>query len=512
VPVNTVGAIVEDDHLQSRGCFLPVPHPALGRTIRLPRLPIRSTAYEPEPRAAPSLGQHSAAVLRGLAGAGEGEFSALRASGTVAGPDSDDVLPVRAAPAPSQQRRQTVQRPTRESLPLAGVRVVDFTWMAAGPLVTEMLANLGADVIKVESEARLDTLRTAVHAVPNPTIETSAFFQDCNTDKRSVTINLGTPDGVRLALDLARGADVITENFTSGVIDRLGLGYEAMRAVKPDIVMASFPVMGSFGPKATWRGIGNSVVAMCGLAGHTGAPDRKPTGVQLHTDFTLAPLGAMAILAALIQRDQTGCGQYIEVAQYEAGIHLLDTELIEYLANGVASERRGNRSREMVPHGLFPCAGDDRWVAIAARDTVDWLQICRVIGDTGLMQRADLRTLEGRVAAEDEIEAAIAAWTSGRDAWEVADELQRAGVSAGPVEDIADLVDRDRSMQGFFMEFAHPVGAPFLAQNQPYVWNGQRLPIRRAPFFGEHNDAVLRHELSLGDEEIVRLVTERVFY
>jgi crotonobetainyl-CoA:carnitine CoA-transferase CaiB-like acyl-CoA transferase len=512
VPVNTVDAIVGDDHLLARGCFVPVPHPALGRTIRLPRLPIRSSAYEPVPRPAPTLGQHSAAVLRGLADVECGEFSALRAGGTVSGPDGDDSIPAEPIAAPPSRQRTSRRRLTRDSLPLAGVRVVDFTWMAAGPLVTEVLANLGADVIKVESEARLDTLRTAVHAVPNPTIETSAFFQDCNTDKRSITVNLGSPDGIRLALELVRGADVVTENFTSGVVDRLGLGYEAMRAVKPDIVMASFPVMGSFGPKATWRGIGNSVVAMCGLAGHTGAPDRKPTGVQLHTDFTLAPLGAMAILAALIQRDRTGCGQYIEVAQYEAGIHLLDTELIEYLANGVTPERRGNRSREMAPHGLFPCAGDDRWVAIAARDTVDWLEICRAMGNAALLQRRDLRTLAGRQAAEDEIEEAISAWTRGRDAWDVADALQRAGVPAGPVEDIEDLLERDPSMAGFFMEFAHPVGVPFLAQNQPFLWNGQRLPIRRAPFFGEHNDAVFRDELSLDEEEIARLVTEQAIH
>jgi benzylsuccinate CoA-transferase BbsF subunit len=384
--------------------------------------------------------------------------------------------------------------------------------MAAGPLITELMANLGADVIKVESEARMDTLRMAVQPVDQPTIETGAFFQDCNTDKRSINLNLQTEDGIRVAKDLVRGADVVTENFTSGVLERLGLGYDELRKVNPRIVVASFPVMGSSGPKASWRGIGNSVVAMCGLAAHTGTPDHRPTGVLLHTDFTLAPLGVTAILAALLQRDETGEGQYLEVAQYEAGIHLLDTELMEYLANGVTPERPGNRSREMAPHGLFACAGDDRWVAITARNDADWFELCRAIGRDDLAGRADLRTLAGRKAAEDEIEAAVTAWTSERDMWEVEHRLQLAGLPAGAVEDIEDLVETDPSMEGFFMEFDHPAGMKFMAQNQPFLWNGERLAIRRAPFFGEHNEDVYRTELELDEEEITRLILDGVIY
>jgi crotonobetainyl-CoA:carnitine CoA-transferase CaiB-like acyl-CoA transferase len=511
VPVNTVEGIATDPHLRERGCFVSVEHPALGRSIQLPRLPIRSTAFQPAPQPAPALGQHSESVLRSLAGLGDDEVNCFKLVGLIAGPHSPSAEPW--TPQPPEQRTPGAPRPlSRESLPLHGVRVLDFCWMAAGPLVTELLANLGADVIKVESQTRIDTLRTAIQPVPNPTIETGAFFQDCNTDKRSITLNLGSPDGIRLALELARDADVVTENFTAGVMDRLGLGYKALKAVNPDLVMAAFPVMGLEGPKSSWRGIGNSVVAMCGLAAHTGGADRKPIGVQLHTDFTLAPLGVSAIIAALRQRDRTGAGQYLEIAQYEAAIHLLDTELVEYLVNGFTPPRRGNRSPEMAPHGLFPCAGDDRWVALAARDTVEWLQICRVIGREDLLARADLRTLEGRKAVEDEIEAAIAAWSSTLGPWAAAEAMQRAGVSAGPVEDITDLVDRDPWMKDFFHEFQHPAGMPYLAQNQPFTWNGQRLPIRRAPLFGEHNEEVFRRELKLDEDEITRLVVENVLY
>ena len=510
VPVNTVANIVEDPHLRERGCFVSVEHEQLGRSLELPRLPIRSTAFEPVARPAPALGAHSAAVLAELAGVDADEFARLRVSGIVAGPDAAASPPHRrqAPPAPASPRSDAP--PRRDELPLAGVRVLDFCWQAAGPLSTELMANLGADVIKVESEARIDTLRNAVQPVDPPTIETGAFFQDCNTDKRSITLNLGSPDGIRVARDLVRLADVVTDNFSAGVMRRLGLGFDDLKLVNPRIVVASFPVMGTWGPKASWRGIGNSVVGMSGLAAHTGAPQNKPTGVLLHTDFTLAPLGVTAIVAALLQRERTGLGQEIEIPQYEAGIHLLDTELIEHLANGVTPQRRANRSPELAPHGLFPCAGDDRWLAIAVRHTVDWLELCRLIGRADLARREDLRTLPGRKAVEDELEAALTQWSSRHDVWDAAARLQQAGIPAGVTEDIEELVETDPSMHGFFLEFDHPVGVTFMAQNQPFLWNGHRLPIRRAPFFGEHNDEVFRNELQLDEAELTKLIVNGV--
>ena len=398
----------------------------------------------------------------------------------------------------------------RGDLPLKGIRVIDFCWQAAGPLTTELLANLGADVIKIESDARIDTLRVAVNAHDPPTIETGAFFQDCNTDKRSINLNLSSPDGLRVAYDLIRDADVVSDNFTGGVMKRLGLGFEDLQKINPRIVTASFPVMGTWGPKATWKGIGNSVVALCGLHAHSGSADRKPTGVLLHTDFTLAPFAATAILAALIQRDRTGLGQELELPQYEVGIHLLDTELIEQLANGVTPPRRGNRSPEMSPHGLFKCAGDDRWLAIGVTNTVEWLDLCEVIGRDDLAARRDLRSVAGRKAAEDEIESAITDWTLDQDMWSAAEQLVAAGIPAGPNENIEDLVEHDPSLEGFFHEFDHPVGVSFMAQNQPLIWNGARLPIRRAPFFGEHNEAVYRNELGLSEVEFTKLMVEEV--
>ena len=525
VPVNTARDIVEDPHLHERGAFLSVEHPQFDRNIDLPRLPIHSTGYEPVGRPAPTLGADSADVLAELLGVDSAEYERLVASGLVAGPPSRSPLSPRSARRDVTHASPISPRGAggdaagrggppdsihRGDLPLKGIRVIDFCWQAAGPLTTELMANLGADVIKIETDARIDTLRVALPAYDPPTIETGAFFQDCNTDKRSINLNLGAPDGLRVAYDLIREADVVTDNFTGGVMKRLGLGFEDLKKINPRIVVCSLPVMGTWGPKASWKGIGNSVVALCGLAAHTGAADRKPTGVLLHTDFTLGPLAATAILSALIQRDHTGVGQEIEIPQYEAGIHLLDTELIEQLANGELSPRRGNRSPEMAPHGLFRCAGDDRWLALSARDTVDWLEICRIIGRQDLAERDDLRTLAGRQAAEDEIEAAITEWTCRQDVWRATAGFESAGVPGGPNEDIEDLVEHDPSMTGFFHEFDHPVGIRFMAQNQPFFWNGERLPIRRAPFFGEHNEQVYRDELGLSEEEFTQLLVNEV--
>ena len=530
VPVNSVKDIVEDPHLHERGAFLPVEHPQFDRTIDLPRLPVHSTGYEPVGRPAPTLGADSADVLVELLGVDEAEYERMSASGLVVGPPAapassagqafgisprsgEEERNARSSRAPTDQAqngKQSSRAIDRDDLPLKGIRVIDFCWQAAGPLTTELLANLGADVIKIESDARIDTLRVALNAHDPPSIETGAFFQDCNTDKRSVNVNLSAPDGLRIAYDLIRDADVVTDNFTGGVMKRLGLGYDDLKQINPRIVCASFPVMGTWGPKASWKGIGNSVVALCGLAAHTGPADRKPTGVLLHTDFTLAPLAVTAIVSALIQRERTGIGQEVEIPQYEAGIQLLDTELIEQLANGETPPRRGNRSPESAPHGNFQCAGDDKWLALDVRNTVDWLELCRVIGRDDLAAREDLRTLGGRQAAEEQIESAVTAWTSGLDLWEATELLVAAGIPAGPNEDIQDLVESDPSLDGFFHEFDHPIGIKFMAQNQPFLWNGERLPIRRAPFFGEHNEEVYRQVLGLSEDEMTDLMISEV--
>jgi benzylsuccinate CoA-transferase BbsF subunit len=398
--------------------------------------------------------------------------------------------------------------------PLAGCRVIDFCWMIAGPLGTRLLADLGAEVIKVESLARLDRIREVGVQPPGMmSPDSNGVFNDCNANKLSVMLNLGSPKGIELAKELVRTADVVTSNFTPDRMERWGLGYADLKAVKDDIIVASMPVMGSVGPHSTWRSVGNGVIAMAGLNALTGFANRAPVGLgTLHSDFTTPYFAALQIAAAIYQRNQTGHGQYIELAQYEASVHLLDTEVLDYTINQREPARSGNRHAEYVPHGVFPCAGDDRWIAIAVRDDAEWGALCRILGLGAFASRPDLANLAGRRAAESEIEEAIAAQTGARDAWELAAALQAAGVAASPVEDVGDLVGRDPMRAGFLEEIHHPAGVSMLIQHEPITWDGERLPLRRAPLLGEHTADVFERLLGISGEELADLVAEGVVY
>lgn len=395
--------------------------------------------------------------------------------------------------------------------PLAGVRVLDFCWMIAGPLTTRLLADLGAEVIKVESMARVDRIREVGVQPPVPHAETNGVFNDCNTNKKSILLNLNHERGIQLAKELAAVSDVVTSNFTPDRMDRWGLGYEQFRAVNSGIIVASMPVMGTEGPHSGWRAVGNGVIAMAGLNAHSGFPNRAPVGLgTLHSDFTSPYFGALAISAALHHRQKTGEGQFIELAQYEATVHLLDTEPLEYLVNRHDPPRRGNHSRRYAPHGVYRCTGEDRWIAIAVDTHNQWLNFCRVLGLEILTTRRELATLDGRLTAADEIDRAIEAKTAVCDAWALADALQAAGIPASPVETVGDLVGRDPLGRSLFAEIDHPAGVSMLLQHEPITWNGERLPIERAPFLGEHTADVLGELLGLDEHALADLAAEGV--
>lgn len=399
-------------------------------------------------------------------------------------------------------------------LPLKGYRILDFCWAAAGPITTRLLADLGAEVIKVESLARLDPIREAGVQPPGMfSLNTNGVFNDCNANKKSITINMNTEAGTAIIKSLVPLADVVTANFTPDQMDSWGLGYPDLRQLRPDIIMASMPVMGSSGPNKDWRAYGSGITAMAGLVSLTGFPERPPIGLgTLHSDFIFPYFAALQIMSALLQRQETGQGQFIDLSQYEVTVHLLDTELIDYLVNRTEPPRRGNRSAEYVPHSVFPCRGEDRWVAIAVRNTLEWHHLCDVMEQPDLATRPDLQTLDGRRAAEAEIEAVLSQWTAARDAWEIAETLQARGVPASPVEDIGDLVEADPAMRDYFVRLSHPEVADILIENEPIIWDGERLPVTLAPLMGEHNEEVLCGLLGLTEEQFAQLLIDKVIY
>ncbi|MCB9485829.1 MAG: CoA transferase [Thermoflexaceae bacterium] len=500
LPVNGVAEIAADKHLLARGFFEDVTHPAVGETVRLPRTAFLSTVHGSEVRPAPGLGADTGAMLAAVGGFSAGEIDALFASGMVAGNRAGETN----RPVPVHV---TADRAVTRHQPLRGVRVVDFCWAIAGPLATRLLADLGADVIKVESEYRLDPIRQiGVQPPSHSSWNTNGQFNDSNTNKRAMTLNLNTPEGIEIARQLIETADVVTSNYTPDRLDKWGLGYETLKKLKPDIILANWAVMGTRGPHKDWRSYGSGIVAMCGLADLTGFPGRDPIGLgTLHTDFTVPYFAATQVMAALLQRERTGKGQYLEIAQYEASVHLLDTELVEWMNNGGPVGRRGNRSEWMAPHGVYRAAGEDRWVAVACRGPEDWGALCGVAGLEGL------RVLD-RFDDVDAVEQILEGWTSERDRWEGAALLQAAGVPASAVEDLGDLLGPDEAMADSYRAMALPAGVTALVQEEPILWDGERLPLVRALMWSEHTYEVLQGELGLSDEAVAELAAKNVLF
>ncbi|MGH2586728.1 MAG: CaiB/BaiF CoA transferase family protein, partial [Dehalococcoidia bacterium] len=342
--------------------------------------------------------------------------------------------------------------------PLEGVRVCDFTWVWAGPFCTMQLAHLGADVIKIESSRRLDTVRSFVPADDQPGINRAGYFNQYNQGKRSIALDLGTEEGRAIAFKLATTSDIVTENFSAGVMQRMGLGYERLRAVKSEIIMISLSGYGASGPLSPYISYGPAQVPMSGLASLTGYLGGPPNEVGVsYGDPNGGIHGAVAILAALWHRQRTGEGQYIDQSQWESAIAVLPEGIMAQVMNGTQPERMGNRCLTMAPHGTFRTAGEDAWLSIACDADEEFAALC------GVMERPDLATdprfatAIARKANEDALEAEVTAWTSGHDRWEVTQLLQAAGVAAFPSMTSADLVnDPHLRERGIFVELEHP--------------------------------------------------------
>ena len=507
LPINTVEEVARDPHLIARGYYQSVDHPQLGTSLILPRSPIRTRGEQPQARRAPTLGEHTDQVMSSLdpislsPPAPRGEMP--KAEGGSPAPQSPIYSGTRLAAPPPPRR------------PLDGVRVLDFTWAIAGSLGTRLLSDLGAEVLKIESESRIDPIRyRGVQPPDRFSINTNGTFNDCAGGKKSVTLNLKTEEGIEAVRELAKQADLVTSNYTPYRLDRWGIGYDDLRQIKPDIIVCNVAVMGIEGPRAEWRSYGNGIVAMCGLAHRSGFPGKAPIGLgTLHTDFTVPYYLSTSVMAALDHRERTGEGRYLEIAQYETAVQLLDTELIEALNGGAERPRMGNRSPFMSPHGVFPSAGgnpdivgDDRWVAIACRDDNDWRNLCRVMGRADLASRIELETLAGRQAHEDELEAAISDWTRSQDDWTVYRLLINAGVPASPVERLEDFFDgQDRAMRDNYNPAESPEGCTFQIQQEPILWDGERLPAVRAPIWSEHTEEVLKTLLNYTKADLTRL-------
>ncbi|MBI2761361.1 MAG: CoA transferase [Chloroflexi bacterium] len=395
-------------------------------------------------------------------------------------------------------------------LPLEGIRVCDFTWVWAGPFCTLQLAHLGAEVIKIESSRRSDTLRRLPSYADNqPGLNRAGYFNQYNQGKRSLALDITSPEGREIALRLAAASDIVSENFAPGVMQRLGLDYDAIRKVKPDIIMISLSGYGATGPLSPYIAYGPAQVPMSGLSSLTGFPGGPPTQVGLsYGDPTGGIQGTVAVLAALWKRMRTGEGQYIDESQWEAAIAMLGEGVMEQVMNGRAPERAGNRDPVMAPHGTFRCTGEDEaWVSIACGTDEEFAALCRAIGRPELAIDDHYRTAAGRKANEGELESLISEWARGRDRWDITRTLQAMGVAAFPSMSAEDLSnDAHLNERGIFVELEHPEVGVRRHIGIPYKMSGTPVSVRRpAPVLGQHTDDVLREILNMDEGEIAAL-------
>jgi benzylsuccinate CoA-transferase BbsF subunit len=398
------------------------------------------------------------------------------------------------------------------TLPLAGIRVADFSWVGAGPFLTKPLADQGADVVKVESRTRVDPIRSmAPFRDGVKGIDRSGYFANRNTSKRSICLDLKHSRGRELALRLIEASDVVVNNFSPGTMDRLGLGYEAARAMRPDVIYLEMPMMGIEGPHRDCRGYGLTIAAAGGLLELTGYDDAPPVGTGTNfPDHVPNPLhGAVAVLAALRKRRRTGQGEYIELAQLESTINAIGPAIVAASA-GANVGRVGNRDDIAAPHGVYPCAGEDRWCAIAVFDDEQWAATRLVLH---LPESLGLETAEGRRNSRPLLDKLIAEATRGWDAARLADELTARGVAASAVLTADELVNSDVQLRdrGHWVTLEHPVMGPSIYDGIPYRLSQTPGRLRSpAPLLGADTRDVCVELLGVPDDTYADLASEGV--
>jgi crotonobetainyl-CoA:carnitine CoA-transferase CaiB-like acyl-CoA transferase len=398
---------------------------------------------------------------------------------------------------------------TATGLPLAGVKILDLFWVVAGPGSTRMLADYGATVIHVESSTRVDMVRSVppyIDGMVDP--ENAAAHHSTNANKLNLALNLGVPAAREVLLDLVRWADVITESFAPGAAARMGLSWSEVQRLNPRAIMISSCLMGQDGAFSAYAGYGNLAAAVSGFFGLTGWPEEPPTGCfGPYTDFLGVRFNAMAILAALEHRRATGEGQYIDMAQAEAGMNFLAAECARYLSTGNVSRANGNRDPEHVPQGVWRVVGDDRWLALSVRNDADWQALCDVAGDDFLALRG--LSFAERKQREEMLESRLTAWLADLDGPEIETRLQSAGVPAHRVLDTHDLfADAQLAHRQHYLRVAHNKHANAWVESTRLTMS-RTLPREPAfaPWFGIDNDTVLRKILGYDDGRIAALAS-----
>ena len=508
-----------DEHWLLRRSFSDVEHPELGRSFRYPTSKWLSNATSWQVgRRAPLLGEHNAEVLGGAVWRPKTPASGKRGSAPVAALSRGTKLSARGRP-----------------FALQGIRILDFSWFLASAGGTRFVAALGAESIKVEWKANPDTRLAAMAPVggraaresataPLPGVTDSDMggqFNNKNSGKRGLSLNIRHPKGLEIAKQLVRISDIVAEGFSPGVLERLGLGYDVMKAIRPDIIYVQQSGMGGGGTYGRFRTVGPVAASFAGTSDMSGLPEpAMPAGWGYsYLDWMGAYGFALAILGALYHRERSGEGQWIDSSQCEAGMFLGGITVLDWFANGRAWSRFGNRSpyKPAVPHGAYRCAGADRWLAIACFDEAQWAALTRVAGRSELAADPRFATLQSRLLHQNALDALVTSWTETQDPHACMLQLQAAGVPAGVCQTAEDRCDHDPQLAA--LEWLTEVTGTKIGR-----WPVPELPMklgatpayiggpidRGAPCYGEDNEYVLGELLGYSTGEIGKLSADGV--
>jgi len=483
-PIATTADILESTQLAAREYWTEVEHPELGTAITYPGAFANCSEALPRiSRRAPLIGEHNREILEeGLVDPGEQSHTHFS---------------------------YKIKREDTNKRLFEGIKIADFSRVLTGPLTTKVFADYGAEVIKIESSTQPELFRiSAPFKDEIPGLNRGGRLSWANTGKRSISINFTHPGGIELAKRVVAWADIVVENTAGGSMKRMGLGYEKLKQVKPDIIMLSTCMQGQTGPHATHPGFGMQLTALSGFDHITGWPDRDPVELGVFTDHIAPPFNLLAILAALEYRRRTGKGQYLDMSQYENAIHFMAPLVLDYVVNKRVAGRMGNRCPYAAPHGAYRCRGDDRWCVIAVFTGQEWESFCRVLGNPEWTRNPKFSTLAVRKENEDELDRLVEEWTINYKDEEVMTLMQRAGIAAGAVRKVPDILDHDPQLKHrhFVQELEHPEIGTHRVLRPHFILSKSSCKLRRAPLLGEHNQYVFQELLGMSDDEITELV------
>ncbi len=468
-PVYLASDLLEDRQLKARDFWVDVDGQKLpGPFAILSETPI---VYD---RAAPTLGQDQALV------------------------DSAASLAQRPSPP-------TVASPAPRTKIFEGLKVADFSWIAAGPLISKDLANLGATVLRVETESRIDTLRFIPPWIGDPGTTTGHTAANMNQSKLGIAIDFTKPEGLAVAHKMVEWADVVVENFTPGTAERIGLDYETLRKINPNIIMIYSCMRGQTGPERKHTGFGIHGSALGGFTAITGWPDRKPNSPWgAYTDFISPRYAQAALCAALHHRDKTGEGQLIDISQIETGIHFLAPAILDYQINGRVLERPGHDSEWGCPHGVYPANAKERYIAIETRTAEQWHSLCGVIPALAKLGGEEMDSVDVRISRRKEIDDIITSWAAQQDCFEGADQLCQAGAPAyAPLRATDYHANPQLKDRGFFIELPHGGFGKSIFDGPVTTFSATpSTPIHAGPLIGEHTFEVMKDILGYSDDEI----------